>query len=847
MTCCGSQRLAVDALKAGAWDYIEKSAESIRSLPGTVQRVLREWNETLKRRLAEKSLRNSEKEKSLLLNNMQEFVFYQNCECEITWANKFALDSFNMTLEEIIGKKCHRVINNRDVPCDGCPVEQAMKSGQPREGEVVYHDGKIRWIRSVPVMDDRGAVTGVVIVGADITERKMAEEQLRFKTTLLEAQSEASPEGILVVDNDRKCVLSNKRFSDLWHIPQDLLDTRDDVAMIDYILSQLDDPESFVNTVDYLYSHPCENSRDGIELNDSRIFERYSFPLTVQSGNLGRIWFFRDITDLRWAENEIRESEEKYRALYDCSRDALMTIAPPAWNFTSCNAACVEMFRAKDEAELIKLGPWDVSPPHQPDGQTSTDKAKSMIETAIREGSHYFEWTHKRLNGEEFPTTVLLTRIEMNGKTVVQATVRDETERKKRENDLARLAAIVKQAGELVLVADPLWTIEYVNSAFENVTGFPAGRITGQNTRILIAGDENGDLIREIEQTLAEHEAWNGHVQTRKVDGTVFTQEASIWAIRGSSGEIVSLVSIGRDITRQLALERQLIQAQKLESIGQLAAGIAHEINTPMQYLGDNTHFLKDSFDNVMDLIRLGNRLLSALKEDSLTDQLTREVEKAIEKADLEYLSEEIPKAIDQSLEGIGRVSSIVRAMKEFSHPGVESKVAADLNKAIESTITVSRNEWKYVADMTTSFDPALTLVQCYPGELNQVILNLLTNAAHAIKKQLGDNPSRKGMIKVSTRLDGDWVEIVIADTGTGIPESIGRRVFDPFFTTKEVGKGTGQGLAICHSVIVEKHKGTITFNSQVGVGTSFIIRLPIGDDKTLVETSLQAVSGAEV
>jgi signal transduction histidine kinase len=185
--------------------------------------------------------------------------------------------------------------------------------------------------------------------------------------------------------------------------------------------------------------------------------------------------------------------------------------------------------------------------------------------------------------------------------------------------------------------------------------------------------------------------------------------------------------------------------------------------------------------------------------------------------------------------------------MKEFSHPGVEGKVAADLNKAIESTITVSRNEWKYVADMTTDLDPALTLVQCYPGELNQVILNLLTNAAHAIKKQLGDNPSRKGMIKVGTRLDGDWVEIVIADTGSGIPENIRERIFDPFFTTKEVGKGTGQGLAICHSVVVEKHKGTITFNSEVGVGTSFIIRLPIGEDKALIESALEAKSGVEV
>jgi signal transduction histidine kinase len=188
----------------------------------------------------------------------------------------------------------------------------------------------------------------------------------------------------------------------------------------------------------------------------------------------------------------------------------------------------------------------------------------------------------------------------------------------------------------------------------------------------------------------------------------------------------------------------------------------------------------------------------------------------------------EVPQAIQQSLQGIGRVTTIVRAMKEFSHPGSEEKSDTDLNRAIETTITVARNEWKYVAEVVTDFDPALPLVRCLPGEINQVILNLIVNAAHAIADVVENNGKSKGTITIRTRSQGDRVEIRVSDTGTGIPETIRAKIFDPFFTTKGVGKGTGQGLAIAHSVIVDKHGGTISCETEVGKGTTFVIRLPL-------------------
>lgn len=287
---------------------------------------------------------------------------------------------------------------------------------------------------------------------------------------------------------------------------------------------------------------------------------------------------------------------------------------------------------------------------------------------------------------------------------------------------------------------------------------------------------------------------------------------------------------IQEEMVARERMQRELAQAQKLESIGHLAAGIAHEINTPAQYVGDNTRFLQEAFTGFDGLLRVSVKLLQAAKNDALTDELVAEVEAALHGADLDYLMDEVPKAIRQSLEGIEQIASIVRAMKAFSHPGTGSKCGVDLNQAIENTLTVCRNEWKYVAELVTDLDADLPPVYCLPNEINQVVLNLLINASHAIADVVGDGSARKGRITVRTRRDGDWAEILVEDTGTGIPEPIQAKVFDHFFTTKEVGKGSGQGLTIAHNIVTEKHRGTITFETQVGQGTTFIVRLPIGD-----------------
>lgn len=282
------------------------------------------------------------------------------------------------------------------------------------------------------------------------------------------------------------------------------------------------------------------------------------------------------------------------------------------------------------------------------------------------------------------------------------------------------------------------------------------------------------------------------------------------------------------DITDRKNLETQLLHSQKLESVGQLAAGIAHEINTPTQYVGDNTRFLQDAFGDLLRVLGTYARLLEAAQNQSVTPEMLGEVEAAVRDADLEYLGEEIPKAIEQALEGLQKISKIVGAMKEFSHPGGEEKETMDLNRVIETTITVARNEWKYVAEVVTDFAENLPALQCYPGELGQVFLNLIVNAAHAIADVVGDGSDGKGTITLRTRQVENTVEVCISDTGAGVPEPVRDKIFDPFFTTKEVGKGTGQGLAIARSVIVDKHGGALGLESESGRGATFVICLPL-------------------
>jgi PAS domain S-box-containing protein len=296
--------------------------------------------------------------------------------------------------------------------------------------------------------------------------------------------------------------------------------------------------------------------------------------------------------------------------------------------------------------------------------------------------------------------------------------------------------------------------------------------------------------------------------KTRGMDRSILTSKIPL---RDAVGNLTGIVGIGLDITDRKAAEERMHSSDRLESIGRLAAGVAHEINTPIQYLNDSVSFIRDGVAELLDYI---DQIHSAR---SLPDRPSE---------DIEYMREELPPALSRVAEGLTRIAEIVRSMKEFSHADKSEMGQVDLNRAIASTLVIARSEYRQVAELHTDF-AALPPIVCHGGQINQVVLNLVVNAAHAIGDKV-KGTGKLGNITVHTRLDGDYVVIEIADDGGGIPEHVRPRIFDSFFTTKEVGRGTGQGLSIARSMVVRGHGGELDFTTETGKGTTFVVRLPV-------------------
>ena len=410
---------------------------------------------------------------------------------------------------------------------------------------------------------------------------------------------------------------------------------------------------------------------------------------------------------------------------------------------------------------------------------------------------------------------------------------RDITERKRNEDSLRLLSAAVEQSPVSVMITDRAANITYVNPKFSQCTGYSCDEVIGKNPRILNAGRSPLEMYQMLWSNLLQGKEWRGEFQNKKKNGEIYWEAATVTPILGANGTITHFLAVKEDITERRAMESDLRQAQKLEGIGQLAAGIAHEINTPTQFVTDNLTFLKESWETALPILETYRRRIAG-QLSTVSPAAAAELAIPEPSCDLEFIVDEVPRAIAQSLDGARRVANIVRAMKEFSHPDSADKADTDLNRSILSTITVARNEWKYVAEMETNFDESLPPVFCFPGDINQVILNLVVNAAHSIKEKF--NGQQKGKITIRTRARDSFAEVSISDTGMGIPEAIQTRIYEPFFTTKEVGKGTGQGLALAHSVVVKKHQGKIWFETEAGQGTTFFLQLPIRNASALKE-----------
>jgi PAS domain S-box-containing protein len=392
----------------------------------------------------------------------------------------------------------------------------------------------------------------------------------------------------------------------------------------------------------------------------------------------------------------------------------------------------------------------------------------------------------------------------------------DITERAQAEQDLRRNARqqriLLETVIEGIVGFDREGHAAFANPSAEVILARPTERIVGATMAELL-----GDAVAT--ELLANR---GDAIESRfpASDGRTLTCELTLSRVSEEDDSLEGVISI-RDVSKRRELQAQIAQSQKLEAIGQLAAGIAHEINTPTQFIGDNLRFLNDSFRDINRLLAAAQAAAGCAGADA---DAWAEVRSLLSTIDYRYLGEECPLALTQSLDGIERVAKIVYSMKEFAHPDRKEKGAVDLNRIAASATTVCRNEWKYVADLTLDLAPDLPSVQGFTGDLGQVLLNLVVNAAHAIQER----GNGRGSIVVRTRAVEGGAELAVVDDGAGISDQVQPRVFEQFFTTKPVGKGTGQGLSLVRRIVVEKHGGRVWFTSKVGVGTTFFVFLPM-------------------
>ena len=504
------------------------------------------------------------------------------------------------------------------------------------------------------------------------------------------------------------------------------------------------------------------------------------------------IAIIRDLTESRLREEQLRVSESRLRSLFENNRDALLVIAYPAMSFSACNPAAAAMFRAKDTADFLSHTPAELSPESQPDGSSSLKKKREFVEAALREGSQHFEWTHRRLDGEEFPADVLLTKAESGGRTFVQATIRDVTEVHRVTAERRLLATAIEQASESVIITDAEARILYVNPVFERVTGYSRAEALGNKPSLIKSGRHERAFYEEMWATLARGETWRGHLFNRRKNGEIFEEDASITPVRVGDGVVTHYIAVKRDIAKERALEAQFFQSQKMEAVGRLAGGIAHD------------------FNNILTAIIGSAQLLApAVAAGS-------------------QAAKDVATIVDSGI----RAATLTRQLLTFSRRQTVENATFDLNASVGNIQPMLSRTLSADVRFAVQLSERPVWINADAGQIDQVLLNLVINARDAMPRG-GNLTLSTGVQEFSgSRVSADdsapagvYALLRCADTGEGMSDSVLARLFEPFFTTKE--KGTGLGLSTVYGIVKESG-GHIFVDSAPGRGATFDILFPL-------------------
>lgn len=661
---------------------------------------------------------------------------------------------------------------------------------------------------------------GTILVLRDTTERRHALKVERYLQLLMTATLDALPLNLAILDGDGNIIATNRAWEQF-------------AGSADTTMSRQERNDNYLDVCARSAAAGCADAAIvGNGLRQVLAGEREVFHYEYECVGYDA-WYELRITHIAEecegrvvvAHEDITARKKSEQALFDSEAllQSVLKLLPVGVRVADDSGTIIMVNR---EAERI----WGAAAQSER-GQEPCQLLGCWAESGRQVAPEEWPLTRALQEGRAVPEQSITITLPDGGKKVILCSaipIRDQhgvvtaaigvshdvTERRHAEQALEQsercMRAILAAAADGILGYDLDGRVAFANPASQRLLNREPGDLHGCTLAELFGTAAAAKLAhRDVELMQAKVD--------RGACGSITCE--CMGATLPEGGGVIGL----RDITPRLALQSQLVQAQKFEAIGQLAAGVAHEINTPTQYIGDNVRFLRDAFTDVCELIAAVQALVSGAADPCL--EPLRQLQQRI---DVEFLRQECPQAINQTLDGVDRVSRIVYSMKDFAHPDRDDRAALDLNRVVTSTTTVCRNEWKYVSELVLELDEQLPQIIGFRSDLGQVVLNLVVNAAHAIAEVVGDGGNGKGCITVRTRSVGDQVELEVADTGVGIQEEHRARIFEQFFTTKAVGRGTGQGLALVRRIVVDKHGGAVKFDSEVGKGTVFTVRLPV-------------------
>jgi PAS domain S-box-containing protein len=757
------------------------------------------------RKKAEATLRESEERFREMVEGAEIAVFL-SLDMKFTYLNPAALRLFGAeTADQLLGQPTLSRIHpdyHESVRKQAAKLYHGQRINEPAR-EIVYLrlDGT-----TVPAEAAASPFTyrgrnGAVVFVQDISARKRAEQahlesEAQFQATFEQAavgMAQGSLDGRWLRVNQRLCDIVGYSREELTQITvQDITHPADLQVALAFMREAIAG-ELETYTLDKRYIRK-DRSIVPVTVTVSLVRDASDKPKQF-------IIVVEDITERKRAEEARSESERKFRNLFESSQDAIMTSPLLPGRFTSGNLATVKMFGAKDEAELISHGAIDLSPQRQPDGRLSSEKIPEMIEVVARKGFHSFEWMHQRIGGETFLAEVRMTLVKQNGKDQILGTVTDITERKRVEKALRdseeRFREIAESIEEVFWVADPTMSqILYVSPAYEKVWGQPCHRLYAQARAWLAAihPEDQGRIAQAIEKK-RNTGAYDEEYRIVRPDGQIRWIQDKAFPVYGTAGQVQRVVGVARDITDARQLEEQFRQSQKMEAIGQLAGGVAHD------------------FNNILGATMLQTEMAEMV----------------------ENLPDEVRESLHEIRAYAQRAANLTRQLLLFSRRQVMQPRDLDLNEVVTNLAKMLQRMIGEDVRLQLNLNSTPLLTHSDAGMLDQVLMNLAVNSRDAMP--------RGGRLIIETTetmveeesvgpnfnvAPGRYVCLRVTDTGCGIPPEVLPRIFEPFFTTKEAGKGTGLGLATVFG-IVRQHRGWVKVDSTPGIGTTFQVLLPDG------------------